>query len=53
MKNIKIALVGAGIWGANHARIYKAHPFAEAVAICDMNFAKAERLAQEESIPHA
>lgn len=50
MKTIKMAIVGAGIWGANHARIYKAHPFAEVVAICDMKRDKAERVAREEGI---
>ena len=51
MKTIKMALVGAGTWGANHARIYKAHPFADIVAICDMNREKAEKVAREEGIP--
>jgi len=51
MKIIKMALIGAGTWGANHARIYKAHPFADVVAICDMNREKAERVAREEGIP--
>lgn len=51
MKSIKMAIVGAGTWGANHARIYRSHPFAETVAICDMNRAKAERVAAEEGIP--
>ena len=34
------ALVGAGTWGANHARIYKAHPFADVVAVCELNGAR-------------
>ncbi len=51
MKTIKMALVGAGTWGANHARIYKAHPFADIVAICDMNGERARRVAEEEGIP--
>lgn len=51
MKTVKMAIIGAGIWGANHARIYKAHPFAEVVAICDMNRAKAEKVAEAEGIP--
>lgn len=42
---LKIAIVGAGIWGENHARIYQAHPFAEPVAICDQNAARARQLA--------
>ncbi|MGI6172490.1 MAG: Gfo/Idh/MocA family protein [Christensenellales bacterium] len=51
MKVIKMAIVGAGTWGANHAKIYKAHPFAEIVAICDTNRDRAEKVAQEEEIP--
>ncbi len=39
---LKMAIVGAGIWGENHANIYQAHPFAEVVAICDMNYDKAK-----------
>ena len=50
MQTVKMALVGAGTWGANHARIYKAHPFADVVAICDMDRGKAEKVAQEEGI---
>lgn len=50
MDKVRMALIGAGTWGANHARIYKAHPFAEVVAICDMNREKAEKVAREEGI---
>ncbi len=39
---LKIAIVGAGIWGENHARIYQSHPFAEVAAVCDMNYDKAK-----------
>jgi len=42
-----MALMEAGIWGANHARNYKVHPSAEVVAICDMNCAKAEKIAKK------
>jgi predicted dehydrogenase len=42
---VKMAIVGAGTWGENHARIYQAHPLAEPVAICDQNIAKARELA--------
>ena len=50
MEKLKMAIVGAGIWGENHARIYKAHPFAEIVAICDMNLKKAEDVAHRVGI---
>lgn len=44
---LKMAIVGAGIWGENHARIYQEHPFAEINAICDMNRQKAEAMASK------
>jgi len=45
--NLKMAIVGAGLWGLNHGRIYQAHPFCELVAVCDQNRSAAERVAQE------
>lgn len=48
---LKMAIVGAGIWGENHARIYQAHPFCETVAICDQNRAKAQALTEKLGIP--
>ena len=50
-KSLKMAIVGAGIWGENHAKIYNSHPFADTVAICDMNRPKAEQIAQRVGIP--
>ncbi len=50
-KTLKMAIVGAGIWGENHARIYQAHPCAEVVAVCDQNLAKARALADRLGIP--
>ncbi|MCI6598121.1 MAG: Gfo/Idh/MocA family oxidoreductase [Ruthenibacterium lactatiformans] len=49
--NVKMAIIGAGTWGKNHAQIYNAHPFAETVAICDANLSKAQAVAQELGIP--
>ena len=39
-----MGIVGAGTWGRTHASIYAEHLFADPVAICDMNEARAERL---------
>lgn len=51
MEKIRMGIVGAGTWGANHAKIYKAHPFADVTAICDMNKERAAAVAAEEGIP--
>jgi predicted dehydrogenase len=48
---LKMAIVGAGIWGENHAKIYKAHPFCEVTAICDEKPGKAKYLADKMGIP--
>jgi predicted dehydrogenase len=48
---LKMAIVGAGIWGENHAKIYKAHPFCQVVAICDQRKDRAEALAAKMGIP--
>lgn len=50
-KPIRMAIVGAGIWGENHARIYNAHPFAQTVAICDQDIEKARALAARQNVP--
>ena len=47
---LKIAIVGAGIWGENHIKIYRNHVFAEVVAVCDQDYAKAKALADKYNI---
>ena len=51
MKNFKIAIVGAGVWGDTHAAIYREHPNVEPVAICDKNIEKAKALAEKYGLP--
>jgi predicted dehydrogenase len=48
---LKMAIVGAGTWGENHAKIYKAHPFCQVVAICDQKKDRSEALAAKMGIP--
>jgi predicted dehydrogenase len=45
MIGLKIAIVGAGVWGENHASIYNENRDVELVAVCDANIKKAEALA--------
>ncbi len=47
---LKMAIVGAGIWGENHAKIYRSHPFAEVTAICDMDCGRAKTIADKMGI---
>jgi len=37
MKQVRVAMIGAGIWGATHIRAYCQHASAELVAICDLD----------------
>ncbi len=46
-KKIKMGIVGAGTWGQTHAFIYREHLFAEPVAICDMDRARAQEIADK------
>ena len=50
---LKMAIVGAGTWGENHVKIYKAHPFCEVVAICDGKPGKAKNVAAKMGIPQS
>ena len=47
MKTIRIAVIGAGVWGDTHAAIYREHPLVEPVAVCDKNAQKAQALAEK------
>ena len=50
---LKMAIVGAGTWGENHARIYQAHPFAEVAAVCDADYSRARALADKLGVREA
>lgn len=47
MKKLKVAVVGTGFWGKNHARIYKELASTELVAICDVNHERAKSAAEQ------
>lgn len=46
-KKIRVAVVGAGDFGRNHARVYRELPGAELVGIVDANAERAAKIAQE------
>jgi UDP-N-acetylglucosamine 3-dehydrogenase len=45
MRKLRIAVIGAGFWGRNHARVLSELPQAELVAVCDINGQKAAEAA--------
>ena len=51
MKQFRIAIIGAGVWGDTHAAIYREHPLVEPVAICDKNGERARALAEKYGLP--
>ena len=51
MEKLKAAVVGAGIFGSFHCRAFYEMPDVDLIAICDLNKARAEKLAAEFGIP--
>ena len=47
MEKLRVAVVGAGIYGINHINAYKWNPDAELVAVCDLNPALREKIGAE------
>lgn len=50
-KKVRLGVIGAGIWGEMHVRAYCQHPSAELVAVCDLEEARAQQMAQKFAIP--
>jgi predicted dehydrogenase len=51
MDEIKMAVIGAGTWGATHAAIYSEYPAVRLAGVCDVNREKASALAARYGIP--
>lgn len=49
---IKMAIVGAGLWANEHARLFQEMPDVECVAICDLNGTRASEFAARHNIPN-
>ncbi len=52
MAKLRMAVIGAGVWGETHAYLYDEHPDVELVGICDLNKARAEALAARFGVDH-
>lgn len=47
MNNVKMAIIGAGVWGQTHAYLYDKNPFVEITGISDLYIDKAVKLAEK------
>jgi predicted dehydrogenase len=45
MDKVNLGVIGAGIWGEAHARIFSSHPPANLVSVCDIDENKAREIA--------
>jgi len=50
VKKIGVAVIGAGFWGKNHARVFKELDETELIAVCDIDAEKAKNLAKQFSV---
>lgn len=51
MSKLKMAIIGAGLWGMSHAHIYDEHPQVEIAAVCDKDIQRAYHLAAQFNVP--
>jgi len=47
MKKLGVAVIGAGFWGRNHARVFKELEETELLAVCDINVERAKSVAKQ------
>lgn len=47
MKKLRVAVIGVGFWGRNHARVFSELPQTELVAVCDTNKERALAVAKK------
>ena len=53
MKKLNVAVIGTGIWGINHVRVYKELDSFNLVAICDVNKERVKAVAEKNNaIPY-
>jgi len=52
LRKLRVAVIGTGFWGKNHARILSRLPTAELTCICDVNEKNAKTVAGEFHVPH-
>jgi predicted dehydrogenase len=51
--NLRVGVVGLGFFGARHARVYRENPVVDLLAVCDVDEARAERVAASlDAVPY-
>ena len=51
MEKLKMAIVGAGVWGLAHAAVFRDHPQVETLGICDLSPGRSAQAAADYGIP--
>jgi predicted dehydrogenase len=52
-KILNVAVIGSGIWGAQHAHVFSTLPNTRLVAVCDIDKARADEMARTYAVPQA
>jgi predicted dehydrogenase len=52
MERVRMAVIGAGIWGENHAVALSTYPIVDLVCICDLDARRAKALADKVGCDH-
>jgi predicted dehydrogenase len=52
MKQVRLAVVGCGLWGTMHVRAYSQHASAELAAVCDLDADRAAEVAEAWDVPN-
>jgi predicted dehydrogenase len=52
LKPVRMGVIGLGLWGQAHARIISSHPFAELVAVCDLEESRASAVGESYRVPY-
>jgi len=50
---LNVAVIGSGIWGNHHARVFSTLPDTRLVAVCDLDEERARTMAHAHNVPHA
>lgn len=50
MKELGIGIIGVGLWGENHVKIYKDNPHCRIIGVSDINEKRAEEIAKKYNI---